>query len=109
METDTIVQAQIDRDTQAKASAALEAMGLSVADAIRLLLLWIATEKRLPFALQVPSAADTKAAGKLEIGNGEQPLKSLHGLWKDSGAAIGNEEIDDLRREMWGRFPRDDT
>ena len=102
MDTDTIVQAQVDRDTQVKAVAALEAMGLSVADAIRLLLLWVATEKRLPFALQVPNAAAVKAAGELESGNEEQPLRSLYGLWKDSGTAIGAEEIDDARREMWG-------
>lgn len=109
MDTDTIVQAQIDRDTQVKATAALEAMGLSVADAIRLLLLWVATEKRLPFALQVPNATVAEATGESKSGNGERPLQSLYGLWKDSGTAISPEEIDDLRREMWGHFPRDDT
>ena len=102
MDADTIVQAQIDRDTQAKATEALEAMGLSVADAIRLLLLWVATEKRLPCALQVPNAATVKTAGELESGNGERPLRPLYGLWKDSGTAIGTEEIDAGRREMWG-------
>ena len=109
MDTDTIVQAQIDRDTQVKATAALEAMGLSVADAIRLLLLWVATEKRLPFALQVPNATVAKGADESKSGNGEGSLQSLYGLWKDSGTAIGREEIDDLRREMWSHFPRDDT
>ena len=109
MDTNTIVQVQIDRDTQAKATAALQAMGLSVSDAIRLLLTWVAAEKRLPLGLQVPSATAAKTTGELESGNGERPLQSLYGLWKDSGTAIGPEEIDAGRREMWGHFPRDDV
>ena len=109
MDTNTIVQAQIDRDTQVKATAALEAMGLSVADAIRLLLLWVATEKRLPSALQVPSATVAKTTGESKSGNRERPLQPLYGLWKDSGTAIGTEEIDDLRREMWSHLPRHDV
>jgi hypothetical protein len=34
------------------------------------------------------------------------PRKSLRGLWK--GLDITAEEIDKARREMWGRFPRED-
>jgi DNA-damage-inducible protein J len=47
MRTDTVVRARIDSDTKERATAALEAMGLSVSDAIRLLMLRIAEEKRL--------------------------------------------------------------
>jgi DNA-damage-inducible protein J len=54
MRTDTVVRARIDSDTKERATAALEAMGLSVSDAIRLLMLRIAEEKRLPFTVQVP-------------------------------------------------------
>ncbi len=38
----------------------------------------------------------------------QKPLRSLHGLWKDFGVSISAEDIDDARREMWGRFPRED-
>ena len=48
MSADTVVRARIDSDTKARATEALQAMGLSVADAIRLLLLRVADEKRLP-------------------------------------------------------------
>jgi DNA-damage-inducible protein J len=49
MPTDTVVRARIDAVTKQRASAALEAMGLSISDAIRLLMLRIADEQRLPF------------------------------------------------------------
>ena len=46
-------------------------MGLSVSDAIRLLLLRVADEKRLPFAVRVPNAATAKAMEKLDQGKGK--------------------------------------
>lgn len=39
---------------------------------------------------------------------GQKPLRSLYGLWKDFGVSISAEDIDEARREMWGNFPRDD-
>ena len=38
--------------------------------------------------------------------DGEQPVKSLEGLWK--GVDITREDIDEARREMWGNFPREE-
>ena len=61
MAADQLVRARIDLDTNEKATAALEAMGLSVSDAIRLLMLRIADEQRLPLDLKVPKAATAKA------------------------------------------------
>ena len=46
MSTDTVVRARIDSDTKVQATEALQAMGLSVSDAIRLLMIRIANEKR---------------------------------------------------------------
>ena len=48
MSSDTVVRARIDSDTKERATRALQAMGLSVSDAIRLLLLRVAEEQRLP-------------------------------------------------------------
>ena len=62
MSADSVVRARIDSDTKARATEALKDMGLTVSDAIRLLLLRVADEKRLPFAVQVPNA--TTLAGK---------------------------------------------
>jgi hypothetical protein len=37
-------------------------------------------------------------------GEGEKPLRSLYGLWKDFGVSISAEEIDEACQEMWGNF-----
>jgi DNA-damage-inducible protein J len=67
-----IVRARIDHDTKERATAALAEMGLSVSDAIRLLLLRIADEKRLPFEVKVPNAATRAAITELEAGKGQR-------------------------------------
>ena len=72
MGNDSVVRARIDSDTKARATEALEAMGLSVSDAIRLLLLRIAEEKRLPFAVKVPNSTTVKAMKELEEGKGKR-------------------------------------
>jgi DNA-damage-inducible protein J len=53
---ETYVRARIDTKTKDRAADALEAMGLSISDAIRLLMLRIADERRLPFEVKVPNA-----------------------------------------------------
>ena len=70
MLADTYVRARIDSTTKARASAALEAMGLSVSDAIRLLLVRVADEHRLPFEIRAPNQATREAIIELEAGNG---------------------------------------
>lgn len=58
---DNYVRARIDNATKVRATEALNAMGLSVSDAIRLLLIRVADERRLPFEVQAPNAV-TRAA-----------------------------------------------
>ncbi len=71
MIADTVVRARIDSDTKERAAAALGAMGLSISDAIRLLLLRVAEERRLPFSVRVPNPATAKAIDELEQGKGK--------------------------------------
>lgn len=68
----THVRVRIDADTKARATAALEAMGLSVSDAIRLLMRRVADEHRLPFEVKVPNGTTRKAMAELEAGEGEK-------------------------------------
>ncbi len=68
----TYVRARIDADTKERAADALEAMGLSISDAIRLLMLRIADENRLPFEVKVPNATTRKAIAELEAGKGKR-------------------------------------
>jgi DNA-damage-inducible protein J len=69
--TETYVRARIDRNTKERAAGALEAMGLSISDAIRLLMLRVADERRLPFEVKVPSPKTRKAIAELEAGKGK--------------------------------------
>ena len=62
---DTYVRARIDTATKERAADALEAMGLSVSDAIRLLMMRVADEQRLPFEVRVPNAKTRQAIAGL--------------------------------------------
>jgi DNA-damage-inducible protein J len=84
MAADTIVRARIDRATKDRAAAALEAMGLSISDAIRLLMLRIADEQRLPFEVKVPNAESVRAMQKLEAGKGKR-VANVDTLFKELG------------------------
>lgn len=79
---DTYVRARIDMATKNKASDALEAMGLSISDAIRMLMLRIANEKQLPFDVKVPNARTKKALAELEAGKGKR-FKTSKALMED--------------------------
>jgi DNA-damage-inducible protein J len=63
--TDTYVRARIDTSTKERAADALEAMGLSISDAIRLLMLRIADERRMPFDVKAPNSTTRKAIAEL--------------------------------------------
>ena len=84
MSTSTVVRARIDSDTKTRATEALRAMGLSVSDAIRLLLLRVADEKRLPFTVRVPNAATVKAMKELDEGKGKR-FDTAEELFEDLG------------------------
>lgn len=84
MTANSVVRARIDTETKERATAALEAMGLSVSDAIRLLMLRIADEERLPFEVKVPTPATAKAMKELEAGKGQQ-FETPDALFSDLG------------------------
>jgi DNA-damage-inducible protein J len=80
--SDTYVRARIDTVTKERASDALEAMGLSISDAIRLLMLRVADERRLPFEVKAPNAATREAIAELEAGKGKR-FDSVEALMAD--------------------------
>jgi DNA-damage-inducible protein J len=57
----SMVHVRVDDDLKREAATALEAMGLSVSDAVRLLLKRVVADQALPFELKVPNA-ETRAA-----------------------------------------------
>lgn len=84
-ETETYVRARIDAATKARAAAALDAMGLNISDAIRLLMMRVADDQRLPFDVRVPNATTRKAIAELEAGKGKR-FRSVSALMKDLNA-----------------------
>jgi DNA-damage-inducible protein J len=66
----TVVRARIDEQIKDDATAVLSSIGLTVSDAFRLMMVRIATEKRLPFEPMVPNAetiAAMEAARRGEV------------------------------------------
>jgi DNA-damage-inducible protein J len=82
---DTYVRARIDAKTKERAAGALAAMGLSISDAIRLLMLRIADERRLPFDVKAPNAGTAAAIAELEAGKGKK-LASVEALMAELNA-----------------------
>ena len=63
-----MVHVRMKKTTKARAEKALSAMGLSVSDAVRVLLTRVAVEKALPFDVRVPNAKTRAAMKELESG-----------------------------------------
>lgn len=82
---DTYVRARIDTATKERATDALAAMGLSISDAIRLLMLRVVDERQLPFEVKAPNAATRKSIAELEAGRGKR-FRSPAALMADLNA-----------------------
>ncbi|MCL2659756.1 MAG: type II toxin-antitoxin system RelB/DinJ family antitoxin [Acidobacteriaceae bacterium] len=71
MSANALVQTRVDGVVKKKAAAVLEDLGLTVSDAVRLLLTRLARDKALPFELLTPNAETVAAmrdarAGKVK-------------------------------------------
>jgi DNA-damage-inducible protein J len=76
------VQARIDNHVKQEAAIVLSKIGLTVSDAVRLLLTRIAHDKALPFNPLVPNAETIKAMK--EADNGHLPrFGTVEGLLED--------------------------
>jgi DNA-damage-inducible protein J len=72
MARSAVVRARIDEKTKEEASAVLAAMGLTVSDAFRLLMVRVAKEKALPFEPLTPNAATVRAMKEARRGKLKQ-------------------------------------
>ena len=64
-----LVQARIDGEIKAQAAAALADVGLTVSDAVRILLTKVAREKMMPLELLTPNATTLAAMEEAKEGN----------------------------------------
>lgn len=68
MATNALIQTRIDGAVKDEAAAVLKEMGLTVSDAVRLMLMRVAREKTLPFDVRTPNSITREAIGELEAG-----------------------------------------
>ncbi len=81
MPQNQVVQARINGEVKAQAAAVLAGMGLSVSDAVRMLLTKVAREKTLPPELFVPN--ETTLAAMEEARKGGLPrVRSVDKLFE---------------------------
>ena len=72
MSADEVVRARIDGKIKKQAARVLSEMGLSVSDAIRMLLVRVAREKALPFDVKIPNEETVAAIEELRRGVGSK-------------------------------------
>jgi len=80
----TMVHIRVDEKVKKDAAKTLAAMGMSVSDAVRMLLVRVAAEKALPFEVRVPNATTMKAMQAADRGRGKR-FKAAGVLFKDLG------------------------
>ena len=61
MPATTMVHVRVDEHVKTQATETLAAMGLTVSDAVRVLLMRVVADQELPFALNTPRAATRTA------------------------------------------------
>jgi DNA-damage-inducible protein J len=82
MATTTMVHVRLDGKIKARAEKALSAMGLSLSDAVRVLLTRVAAEQALPFEVKVPNAVTRAAMAEARKG-GLRSAASVSALLAD--------------------------
>ena len=80
----TMVHVRVNEKTKQRAAKTLARMGISLSDAVRMMLVRVAAEKALPFDVKVPNATTVKAMRAADKGKGKR-LTSAGALFKDLG------------------------
>src|SRR5690242_18065171 len=80
----TMVHVRVDEKTKQRTAKTLARMGISVSDAVRMLLVRVAAEKALPFDVKVPNTTTVKAMRAADQGKRKR-VRSAGALFKDLG------------------------
>lgn len=83
----SMLHVRIDDETKEKAAAALDAMGLSVSDAVRLFLRRVVAEQAFPLELKVPNAETLDA-----MKEAEEILRTRSGRFADADKLMNDLE-----------------
>lgn len=86
MAANALVQTRIDGKIKEQAATALAAMGLTVSDAVRLMLTRVAHEGALPFETFRPNAETIAAMEEARRGKGGKSFNDVQALMVDLNA-----------------------
>ena len=84
MKADAIVRARVSQETKLEAAAIFEAAGLTTSDAIRMMLIRVVEDRKLPFEPARPNAKTVRAIKAARVGyvtkakNSKQLLEKLN-------------------------------
>jgi DNA-damage-inducible protein J len=81
----TMVHVRVDEQVKVNAAKTLAEMGLTVSDAVRMMLTLVAAEKALPFNVQAPNKETLAAMEELKAGKGKR-FSSVEALMEDLNA-----------------------
>jgi len=84
MATTTMVHVRVNEKVKDKAAETLAEMGMSVSDAVRMMLVRVAAEKALPFEVKAPNATTVRAMRAADKKKGKR-FASTRELFKDLG------------------------
>jgi DNA-damage-inducible protein J len=80
-----VVRARVKLETKIGAQTVLDKLGLTISDAINLLLVQIKMQQALPFNIQIPNRATRKALKQSEKGKGLTVCKDTDELYQKLG------------------------
>ncbi|MEY0247829.1 type II toxin-antitoxin system RelB/DinJ family antitoxin [Morganella morganii] len=84
MIADATVKARIPQDVKDRAVQALEKIGLNTSDVIRMVMMRVADEGKLPFEVKTPNKKTQIAMSELDSGKGQR-FDSVDALFDDLG------------------------
>lgn len=82
---DDVLRIRIDGQIKAKAAAVLAEIGISISDAVRMLLHRIAAEKALPFEVRIPNKLTAKTLRQSARGEDLHKAKDADDLFRQLG------------------------
>jgi DNA-damage-inducible protein J len=87
----SMLHVRVDDDTKEQATATLDAMGLSVSDAVRIFLKRVVADQAFPLELKVPNAVTRAAMAEADemIAKGKARFKNADQLMADLEKASG--------------------
>ncbi len=68
MTTNALIETHVDSNVKEEATRVLATMGLTISDAIRLMLIKVAQDHKLPFDEFIPNAETVKAMEEARVG-----------------------------------------